>query len=176
MRAGAGRGGAGGGGPRGGPRGVGGLPPGPGGARRPAGPALRRPAPPPAGRLIDSVAPVGFWAGAAARILIPAGAVPTVTDTVAMFESDVPSLALNVKESGPLKPAAGVYVVVALTWFGVPDTQAGLDSGSSGPWAGGGTTEKGQAQSAASLARSGTPSAVPARGRRVAPPAPRGPL
>ena len=31
-------------------------------------------------------------------------------DTVAVFESAVPSFALNVNESDPLKPAAGVYV------------------------------------------------------------------
>src|SRR6185295_4482248 len=34
----------------------------------------------------------------------------TVIDTVAMLESTVPSFALNVKESEPLKLSAGVYV------------------------------------------------------------------
>ena len=38
------------------------------------------------------------------------GAGFTVIDTVAVFESALPSFALNVNESDPLKPAAGVYV------------------------------------------------------------------
>ena len=44
----------------------------------------------------------------------------TLIDTVAMFESTVPSLALNVNESGPLKLALGVYVTLGAVPVSTP--------------------------------------------------------
>src|SRR5581483_7352041 len=95
------------------------------------------------GRPIVNVVAVGFWAEAAERNVIPAGAVPTVTVTVAVFESAAPSLALN----------------VALSWFGDPPDpgpQAWSVSVESVPCAGGVTTEKVSSQVSGSDARSVT--------------------
>ena len=41
-------------------------------------------------------------------------------DTVAVLESTVPSLALNVNESGPVYPALGVYVNAGADPLNVP--------------------------------------------------------
>src|SRR5205085_7720991 len=65
-----------------------------------------------------------------------------------------------VKLSGPLKPASGVYVAVALSWFGVPVPQAWSADGESVPWAGGLTTENASSQLSGSVACNVTGSAV----------------